>query len=186
MKKILLLVILMVILLCSCNKIDNQIDLSTLKNNNDAFCYDKLTLNSNLQQVKNILGSNLELKSSVQNKNASIYAVNNDYQLYECKGMLDLHFEDDKLKIIRFTFDFEDDNLDEMYDKLIKELKELYSEENETINNESRTKVGEMKMQGYRWDLEGDITTSLQTVKIEYKGKTSVMLTVGVLEKDQS
>ena len=184
MKKNVILISLLIVLICSaCSKIDTEIDLSSLKNDSGAFCYKNLNLNSSLEDAKKIIGHEMTEAYSSEDNNFIAYTIDMDFELFDCKGIANFEFENDKLTVIKFVFIDENDDVEAMYTKLIERLNELYLDSSDSYDSENETEYGKIKSEGYMWDFDdGNILTSLQVSKMQRdKAKATVTLSVGIL-----
>ena len=185
MKKIqILAVFLVVVFLCACGK-TNSIDLSSLKSD-EKFCYKNIDFNINLEDTEEKLGIKCEFVGESEGLGTELYIPEKDFDLYGCSGYMTLEFKNEELKVLRFVFNDPEDDLEDLFDKLIEDLKELYLVETEKITGEGDTRIGSMESLGYRWDLDnGEVKTTLTATMMNgEKIKTTVQLAVGIIESE--
>ncbi|NQT57462.1 MAG: hypothetical protein HQ557_00625 [Bacteroidetes bacterium] len=161
---------------------NTEISLNDLKGDDGAFRYRNLYLNSNIDEAKKIIGYKLKPLHE-PNEHTIIFSIDTNFELFNYIGKPTFEFANNRLSIIKFTFNNQDDDIENLYKQLIGELIKLFSEASRSFNTSGENIFGNIQSEGYLWDVNnGNIRTSLQVVKIQGdKIGPSVTLSIGVI-----
>ncbi len=106
-----------------------------------------------------------------------------DYYISKKKVVLDKYparvsfdYEDDALNTVKFQFRLGDDFVAWFEDKA-EQLRELYGEPNDSLNNTNDIFGKDVSIRGYKWDTE---ETTLQILLISGEATPTVVIGVGV------
>lgn len=154
-----------------------ELSLAKFKNAENEYQYEDISWGLSPEDVRKKLPYKIEKDTEVDPlpENTAYYKMKERVQVDGQAATMSLEFYDDKLSIVKFDFHL-DENYQKWFDKQVKELKKLYGEESEKIENSSE----ELKSAGYKWETDH---TRLQISIITGSGITpSGTIAVGLVE----
>lgn len=179
-KKLLLPLVLIVIILCAAllmpkntSAKETVLSLDALKKD-DQYQLENLSWGMTVKEVSKQLPYALKENTdrAISSGNITFYQSSNVYTLDEMKSYASFEFHDDRLALIQFSFELEEDS-EAWFETQAEALTRLYGAASDTFENSSDT----MRSIGYRWDTEN---TSLQLVLLSGNSiHTTAVLSIG-------
>lgn len=171
---VLAVLVILIVLKINQSEKDMELSLESLKNNN-MYLYKEIEWGISYEELKNVFPYQLQEVANVTQDSSQvlIYNTENKYNLDGQVAVGTFEFYDDSLQIIKFDFHL-DDEYEHWFNEQVKQLKELYGEESQKMENSSDM----FQSIGYRWDTD---TTTLQLIMITGSSvRPSATLGVGV------
>lgn len=179
-KKLLLPLVLIVIILCAALLIPKNTSSKEIVLSLDALKKDEqyqfedlcwgMTVKEVCKQLPYTLRENTD--RTISSGNIAFYQSSDVCTLDEMKSYASFEFHDDKLALIQFSFELNEES-EAWFETQAEALTRLYGAESDKLENSSDT----MRSIGYRWDTEN---TSLQFVLLSGDSiHTTAVLSIG-------
>ncbi len=172
----------------------DEIDLTTLRNEDGDYAYHGIAWGSSPEEVENALGIDFAdaMKLTSVSQEFCDYNFKNSARLNGYTASTSIEFIDDGLSSVHYSFNGEQGNLAVLYDTLADALTELYGEPDARVDEDDIADTISLPGGGAlavvtgrhmrRWvSTVGTETTLLIIQRVEINGKTEAVLSVNIV-----